>query len=89
VAAEAGVRKWVQPSAPKPVPGRRGRTLGAAVTYARLWTSEAQRADYLGRWLLHDSYQRAHTATGNQPPASPAPTPVTDVMNRVPSPAGA
>jgi hypothetical protein len=56
------------------------RTLGAEFAYARPWTSEAQRADYLQRWLIHYNYHRAHTATGNQPPATLTPTTVTNVM---------
>jgi len=54
----------------------------AEFAYARPWTSEIQRSDYLQRWLIHDNYHRAHTATGNQPPATLAPTTVTNVMNR-------
>lgn len=59
---------------------RYNRTLGAEFAYARPWTSETQRADYLARWLIHYNYHRAHTATGNQPPATLAPIPVTNVM---------
>jgi len=59
---------------------RYNRTLGAEFAYARPWTSEAQRADYLQRWLIHYNYHRAHTAIGNQPPATLAPTTVTNVM---------
>jgi len=36
--------------------------------------------DYLQRWLIHYNYHRAHTAIGNQPPATLAPTTVTNVM---------
>jgi len=46
------------------------RTLGAEFAYARPWTCETQRADYLQRWLIHYNYHRAHTAIGNQPPAT-------------------
>jgi len=59
---------------------RYNRILGAELAYARPWTSEAQRADYLQRWLIHYNYHRAHTAIGNQPPAALAPTTVTNVM---------
>ena len=59
---------------------RYNRILGAEFAYARPWTSETQRADYLQRWLIHYNYHRAHTATGNQPPATLAPTTVTNVM---------
>ena len=59
---------------------RYNRTLGAEFAYARPWTSETQRADYLQRWLIHYNYHRAHTATGNQPPATLAPATVTNVM---------
>ena len=58
---------------------RYNRTLGAEFAYARPWTSEAQRADYLARWLIHYKYHRTYTATGNQPPATLAPTTVTNV----------
>jgi len=59
---------------------RYNRTLGAEFAYARPWTSEAQRGDYLQRWLIHYNYHRAHTAIGNQPPAALTPTTVTNVM---------
>jgi len=59
---------------------RYNRTLGAEFAYARPWTSETQRTDYLQRWLIHYNYHRAHTATGNQPPATLTPTTVTNVM---------
>jgi len=59
---------------------RYNRTLGAEFAYARPWTCETQRADYLQRWLVHYNYHRAHTAISNQPPASLAPTTVTNVM---------
>jgi len=55
-------------------------TLGAEFAYARPWTSETQRTDYLQRWLIHYNYHRAHTAIGNQPPATLTPTTVTNVM---------
>ncbi len=59
---------------------RYNRTLGAEFAYARPWTSETQRADYLQRWLVHYNYHRAHTAIGNQPPA--ALTPELDPVSR-------
>jgi transposase InsO family protein len=59
---------------------RYNRTLGAEFAYARPWTSETQRADYLQRWLIHYNYHRAHTAIANQPPATLTPTTVTNVM---------
>jgi len=59
---------------------RYNRTLGAEFAYARPWTSEDQRADHLQRWLIHYNYHRAHTVTGNQPPATLTPTTVTNVM---------
>jgi len=46
---------------------RYNRTLGAEFAYARPWTSETQRADYLSRWLIHDNYHRAHTARVSPP----------------------
>jgi len=59
---------------------RYNRTLGAEFAYARPWTCETQRADHLQRWLIHYNYHRAHTAIGNRPPATLAPTTVTNVM---------
>ncbi len=59
---------------------RYNRTLGAEFAYARTWTSETERADYLQCWLIHYNYHRAHTAIGSQPPATLAPTTVTNVM---------
>ena len=59
---------------------RYNRILGAEFAYARPWTSETQRRDYLARWLIHYNYHRPHTAIGNQPPASRTPTQVTNVM---------
>jgi len=61
---------------------RYNRTLGAEFAYARPWTSETQRTDYLQRWLIHYNYHRAHTAIGNLPPATLAPTTVTNVMKQ-------
>ena len=68
---------------PPPCYAHLTRTGRAELAYARPWTSEAQRADYLQRWLIHYNYHRAHTAIGNQPPAALAPTTVTNVMGSV------
>ena len=83
----AGARRGPAPVHPPPPPpdqrqGRalQNRTLGVEFAYARPWTSETQRSDHLQRWLIHYNYHRAHTATGNQPPATLAPTTVTNVM---------
>ena len=58
---------------------RYNRALGAEFAYARPRTSETQRSHHLQRWLIHYNYHRAPTATGNQPPATLAPTTVTNV----------
>ena len=56
------------------------RIISAELAYARVWTSETQRSDWLGRWLIHSNYHRPHTARGNQPPATATPRRVTNVM---------
>ncbi|GAO11988.1 putative transposase [Streptomyces lydicamycinicus] len=59
---------------------RYNRILAEEFLYARTWTSEAQRAYLLGRWIIHYNYHRPHTALGNQPPAARLPDGVTNVM---------
>lgn len=59
---------------------RYNRILAEEFLYARTWTSEAQRAHLLGRWIVHYNYHRPHTALGNQPPAARLAGGVTNVM---------
>jgi transposase InsO family protein len=49
---------------------RYNRILAEEFLYARVWTSEQQRADALRTWNIHYNYHRNHTAVGNKPPAS-------------------
>ena len=43
------------------------RTLAMELLYARPWTSEQERAEAIGTWLIHYNYPRPHTAAGDQP----------------------
>lgn len=61
---------------------RYNRTLAEELLYARVWTSEAERAAAITIWNVHYNYHRAHTATGNQPPASRLRAGVTNVMSQ-------
>lgn len=56
------------------------RILTAEFAYARAWNSETERSQYLHRWNIHYNYHRAHTALGNQPPASATPHRVTNLQ---------
>jgi len=56
------------------------RILAEELLYARLWTSETQRARAIDVWNVHYNYHRPHTAAGNQPPAQRLHTGVTNVM---------
>jgi transposase InsO family protein len=56
------------------------RILAEELLYARLWTSETQRAQAINVWNIHYNYHRPHTAAGNQPPAQRLHTGVTNVM---------
>jgi transposase InsO family protein len=58
------------------------RTLAEELLYARVWTSETQRAEAIQVWNIHYNYHRAHTAAGNQPPASRLRQRVTNVMTQ-------
>jgi len=60
---------------------RYNRTLAEELLYARVWTSEAERAAAIAIWNIHYNYHRAHTAAGDQPPASRLHTGVTNVMS--------
>ena len=59
---------------------RYNRILAEEFLYARVWTSETQRAEALRTWVVHYNYHRAHTAVGNQPPAQRLRDGVTNVM---------
>ena len=55
------------------------RTLAAEFAYARPWTSEAERSDWLHRWNIHYNYHRTHTPRSEtshqpQPPHTASPT---------------
>ena len=58
------------------------RTLAEELLYARVWTSETQRAQAIQVWNIHYNYHRAHTAAGDQPPASRLRQTVTNVMTQ-------
>lgn len=61
---------------------RYNRTLAEELLYAREWTSETQRADAITIWNIHYNYHRAHTAIGDQPPASRLHQTITNVMTQ-------
>ena len=61
---------------------RYNRTLAEELLYARVWTCEAERAAAITVWNIHYNYHRAHTAVGDQPPASRLHTGVTNVMSQ-------
>lgn len=59
---------------------RYNRILAEEFLYARIWTSEAQRANALGAWNLHYNYHRPHGAHRGKPPASATPARVSNVL---------
>jgi len=61
---------------------RYNRTLAEELLYARIWTCEAERAAAITVGNIHYNYHRAHTAVGNQPPASRLHAGVTNVMSQ-------
>ena len=61
---------------------RYNRILAEELLYARIWTSEAERAAAITIWNVHYNYHRAHTAIGDQPPASRLHAGVTNVMSQ-------
>jgi len=61
---------------------RYNRTLAEELLYAREWTSETQRTNAITTWNIHYNYHRAHTAIGNQPPASRLHEGVANVMTQ-------
>jgi transposase InsO family protein len=56
------------------------RILAEELLYARTWTSETERAEAIQIWNIHYNYHRAHTAVGDQPPASRLHHGVTNVL---------
>jgi transposase InsO family protein len=60
---------------------RYNRILSEEFLYARVWTSETQRAQAVQTWNIHYNYHRPHTAAGNQPPAQRLRAGVTNVMS--------
>lgn len=61
---------------------RYNRILAEELLYARTWTSEAERAAAIEIWNVHYNYHRAHTAVGNQPPATRLHQGVTNVVSQ-------
>ncbi|WNB86745.1 IS481 family transposase [Cellulomonas sp. ATA003] len=61
---------------------RYNRTLAEELLYARVWTCEDERAAAITMWNVHYNYHRAHTAAGNQPPASRLHAGVTNVLSQ-------
>ncbi len=61
---------------------RYNRILAEELLYARIWTSEAERAAAIKIWNVHYNYHRPHTAAGDQPPASRLHAGVTNVMSQ-------
>ena len=59
---------------------RYNRILAEEFLYARTWTSERQREKALETWNLHYNYHRPHGAHGGRPPASTAPSRVSNVL---------
>lgn len=84
ITATASRHQYIRPYTPRHngKVERYNRTLAAEVLYARIWTSEDQRAAAIERWNIHYNYHRNHTAIGDQPPASRLRTGVTNVMSQ-------
>lgn len=84
IAATASRHQYIRPYTPRHngKVERYNRTLAAEVLYARVWTSEAQRAHAIKVWNIHYNYHRNHTAIGDRPPASRLRTGVTNVMSQ-------
>jgi transposase InsO family protein len=61
---------------------RYNRILAEELLYARVWTSEAERAAAITIWNVHYNYHRPHTAAGDRPPASRLHAGVTNVTSR-------
>lgn len=84
ITATASRHQYIRPYTPRHngKVERYNRTLAAEVLYARVWTSEDQRAAAIQRWNIHYNYHRNHTAIGDQPPASRLRTGVTNLMSQ-------
>lgn len=61
---------------------RYNRILADELLYTRAWSSEAERATAVKVWNIHYNYHRAHTAVGDQPPASRLRACVTNLMTQ-------
>ena len=61
---------------------RYNRILAEDLLYARVWTSEAERAAAITTWNIHDNYHHGHTAIGDRPPATRLHASVTNVMSQ-------
>lgn len=59
---------------------RYNRILAEELLYARPYRSQAERAQAVAVWNIHDNYHRPHTACRDQPPASRLPASVSNVM---------
>jgi hypothetical protein len=46
---------------------RYNRIVAEELLYARIWTSEAQRAEAIKIWNIHDNCHRPHTTAGDHP----------------------
>jgi transposase InsO family protein len=84
VSAFASRHQRIRPHTPKHngKVERYNRILAEELLYSRVWTSEAQRAAAIAVWNVHYNYHRAHTAVGNQPPASRLHAGVTNVLSQ-------
>jgi len=84
IAATASRHQYIRPYTPRHngKVERYNRTLANEVLYARIWTSEDQRAAAIQAWNIHYNYHRDHTAIGDRPPASRLRTGVTNVMSQ-------
>jgi EmrB/QacA subfamily drug resistance transporter len=84
ILASAARHQRIRPHTPKHngKVERYNRTISEELLYAREWTSESQRAEAIKVWNIHYNYHRAHTAAGNQPPASRLHASVTNVMTQ-------
>lgn len=82
VAAVASRHQRIRPHTPRHngKVERYNRILAEELLYARIWTSEAERAAAIGVWNVHYNCHRPHTAVGDQPPASRLHPSVTNVM---------
>jgi len=84
IAATASKHQYIRPYTPRHngKVERYNRTLADKLLYARIWTSQDQRAAAIQRWNIHYNYHRDHTAIGDRPPASRLKARVTNVMSQ-------